>query len=169
MDVKYIPSEWEKTKKGIGDLVGLGVWGKGMIDKLKDLNDLLKDVQADIAKYDTDGVISFTHTDRKKQYQQLYEDYLVLHRFSSRVGEIVDRTIDDPFYQEIDAFVEAMHNLSISKIKTKNHIGAKKTVVAPGAYGTQQTIDVPKAEVGLEDLFIGSNYYARLMEREYAL
>ena len=168
MDVKYIPSEWEKTKKGIGDLVGLGVWGKGMIDKLKDLNDLLEDVQADIAKYDTDGVISFTHTDRKKQYQQLYEDYLVLHRFSSRVGEIVDRTIDDPFYQEIDAFVEAMHNLSISKIKTKNHIGAKKTVVAPGAYGTQQTIDVPKAEVGLEDLFSGSNYYAKLIEREYA-
>ncbi|MED0703753.1 hypothetical protein [Aeribacillus composti] len=168
MDVKYIPSEWEKTKKGIGDLVGLGVWGKGMIDKLKDLNDLLEDVQADIAKYDTDGVISFTHTDRKKQYQQLYEDYLVLHRFSSRVGEIVDRTIDDPFYQEIDAFVEAMRNLSISKIKTKNHIGAKKTVVAPGAYGTQQTIDVPKAEVGLEDLFSGSNYYAKLVEREYA-
>ncbi|WNF33350.1 hypothetical protein RI196_01130 [Aeribacillus composti] len=168
MDVKYIPSEWEKTKKGIGDLVGLGVWGKGMIDKLKDLNDLLEDVQADIAKYDTDGVISFTHTDRKKQYQQLYEDYLVLHRFSSRVGEIVDRTIDDLFYQEIDAFVEAMHNLSISKIKTKNHIGAKKTVVAPGAYGTQQTIDVPKAEVGLEDLFSGSNYYAKLVEREYA-
>ncbi|MEK4381932.1 polymorphic toxin type 47 domain-containing protein [Aeribacillus sp. FSL K6-2848] len=168
VNVKYIPSEWEKTKKGIGDLVGLGVWGKGMIDKLKDLNDLLEDVQADIAKYDTDGVISFTHTDRKKQYQQLFEDYLVLHRFSSRVGEIVDRTIDDPFYQEIDAFVEAMRNLSISKIKTKNHIGAKKTVVAPGAYGTQQTIDVPKAEVGLEDLFSERNYYARLMEQEYA-
>ncbi|MDR9795255.1 hypothetical protein Q4O60_01850 [Aeribacillus pallidus] len=168
MDVKYIPSEWEKTKKGIGNLVGLGVWGKGVIDKLKDLNDLLEDVQADIAKYDTDGVISFTYTDRKKQYQQLYEDYLVLHRFSSRVGEIVDRTIDDPFYQEIDAFVEAMHNLSISKIKTKNHIGAKKTVVASGAYSTQQTIDVPKAEVGLEDLFSGSNYYAKLIEREYA-
>ncbi|REJ26719.1 MAG: hypothetical protein C6W54_00560 [Bacillaceae bacterium] len=33
VNVKYIPSEWEKTKKGIGDLVGLGVWGKGMIDK----------------------------------------------------------------------------------------------------------------------------------------
>ncbi|TVZ81249.1 hypothetical protein FB379_11748 [Aeribacillus composti] len=29
---RYIPSEWEKTKKGIGDLIGLGVWGKGMID-----------------------------------------------------------------------------------------------------------------------------------------
>ena len=168
MDVKYIPSEWERTKKGIGDLIGLGAWGKGMIDNLKDISDLLEDAQSDIAKYDTDGVISFTHTDRKSQYQRLYEDYLVLHRFSGRIGEIVDRTIDEPFYQEIDAFVEAMRNLSISEIKTKNHIGAKKTVVSPEAYGTQQTIEVPKAEVGLEDLFSGSNYYARLMEREYA-
>jgi len=168
MDVKYIPSEWERTKKGIGDLIGLGAWGKGMIDNLKDISDLLEDAQSDIAKYDSDGVISFTHTDRKSQYQQLYEDYLVLHRFSGRVGDIVDRTIDEPFYQDIDAFVEAMRNLSISEIKTKNHIGVKEIIVVPGTYGTQETIEVPKAEVGLEDLFSGSNYYARLMEREYA-
>jgi len=168
MDVKYIPSEWERTKKGIGDLIGLGAWGKGMIDNLKDISDLLEDAQSDIAKYDSDGVISFTHTDRKSQYQQLYEDYLVLHRFSGRVGDIVDRTIDEPFYQDIDAFVEAMRDLSISEIKTKNRIGAKETIFVPGTYGTQETIEVPKAEVGLEDLFSGSNYYARLMEREYA-
>ncbi|TVZ75978.1 hypothetical protein FB379_1431, partial [Aeribacillus composti] len=168
MDVKYIPSEWERTKKGIGDLIGLGAWGKGVIDNLKDISDLLEDAQSDIAKYDSDGVISFTHTDRKSQYQQLYEDYLVLHRFSGRVGDIVDRTIDEPFYQDIDAFVEAMRNLSISEIKTKNHIGVKEIIVVPGTYGTQETIEVPKAEVGLEDLFSGSNYYARLMEREYA-
>ncbi|MEK4383585.1 TNT domain-containing protein [Aeribacillus sp. FSL K6-2848] len=168
MDVKYIPSEWERTKKGIGDLIGLGAWGKGMIDNLKDISDLLEDAQSDIVKYDSDGVISFTHTDRKSQYQQLYEDYLVLHRFSGRVGDIVDRTIDEPFYQDIDAFVEAMRNLSISEIKTKNHIGVKEIIVVPGTYGTQETIEVPKAEVGLEDLFSGSNYYARLMEREYA-
>ncbi len=168
MDVKYIPSEWERTKKGIGDLIGLGAWGKGMIDNLKDISDLLEDAQSDIAKYDSDGVISFTHTDRKSQYQQLYEDYLVLHRFSGRVGDIVDRTIDEPFYQDIDAFVEAMRDLSISEIKTKNHIGVKEIIVVPGTYGTQETIEVPKAEVGLEDLFSGSNYYARLMEREYA-
>ncbi|XCS10231.1 hypothetical protein GBG21_12895 [Aeribacillus pallidus] len=168
VNVNYIPSEWERTKKGIGNLIGLGAWGKGMIDNLKDISDLLEDAQSDIAKYDSDGVISFTHTDRKSQYQQLYEDYLVLHRFSDRVGDIVDRTIDEPFYQDIDAFVEAMRDLSISEIKTKNHIGVKETIVVPGTYGTQETIEVPKAEVGLEDLFSGSNYYARLMEREYA-
>ncbi|WP_339229365.1 hypothetical protein [Aeribacillus sp. FSL K6-2833] len=168
VNVNYIPSEWERTKKGIGNLIGAGAWGKGMIDNLKDISDLLEDAQSDIAKYDSDGVISFTHTDRKSQYQQLYEDYLALHRFSDRVGDIVDRTIDEPFYQDIDAFVEAMRDLSISKIKTKNHIGAKETIVVPGTYGSQETIEVPKAEVGLEDLFSGSNYYARLMEREYA-
>jgi len=168
VNVNYIPSEWERTKKGIGNLIGVGAWGKGMIDNLKDISDLLEDAQSDIAKYDSDGVISFTHTDRKSQYQSLYEDFLVMHRFSGRIGDIVDRTIDEPFYQDIDAFVEAMRNLSISEIKTKNHIGAKETIVVPGTYGTQETIEVPKAEVGLEDLFSGSNYYARLMEREYA-
>ncbi|WP_339212347.1 hypothetical protein [Aeribacillus sp. FSL K6-3256] len=168
MNVNYIPSEWERTKKGIGNLIGVGVWGKGMIDNLKDISDLLEDAQSDIAKYDSDGVISFTHTDRKSQYQSLYEDFLVMHRFSGRIGDIVDRTIDEPFYQDIDAFVEAMRDLSISEIKTKNRIGAKETIVVPGTYGSQETIEVPKAEVGLEDLFSGSNYYARLMEREYA-
>ena len=168
VNVNYIPSEWERTKKDIGNLIGLGAWGKGMIDNLKDISDLLKDAQSDIAKYDSDGVISFTHTDRKSQYQSLYEDFLVMHRFSGRIGDIVDRTIDEPFYQDIDAFVEAMRDLSISEIKTKNRIGAKETIVVPGTYGSQETIEVPKAEVGLEDLFSGSNYYARLMEREYA-
>jgi Bacterial CdiA-CT RNAse A domain len=168
VNVNYIPSEWERTKKDIGNLIGLGAWGKGMIDNLKDISDLLEDAQSDIAKYDSDGVISFTHTDRKSQYQSLYEDFLVMHRFSGRIGDIVDRIIDEPFYQDIDAFVEAMRDLSISEIKTKNRIGAKETIVVPGTYGTQETIEVPKAEVGLEDLFSGSNYYARLMEREYA-
>ncbi|MGG3898150.1 hypothetical protein [Aeribacillus composti] len=51
MDVKYIPSEWEKTKKGIGDLVGLGVWGKGMIDTQKWLVSLLFACGIDSDKY----------------------------------------------------------------------------------------------------------------------
>ena len=54
MDVKYIPSDWEKMKDGIGDLIGLGRWGKGMIDELKDLSDILEDAESDIAKYDVD-------------------------------------------------------------------------------------------------------------------
>jgi hypothetical protein len=38
MDVKYVPADWEKMKTGIGNLIGLGVYGKGMIDDLKDIS-----------------------------------------------------------------------------------------------------------------------------------
>ena len=105
MDVKYIPSDWEKMKDGIGDLIGLGRWGKGMIDELKDLSDILEDAESDIAKYDVDGAITFQHTSQKSKYQGLFEDFDVLHNFSGKVGDIVDRTIDQPFYEDMDAFV----------------------------------------------------------------
>ncbi|MBT2701337.1 hypothetical protein J7E79_29210 [Bacillus sp. ISL-40] len=86
MDVKYIPSDWEKMKDGIGDLIGLGRWGKGMIDDLKKLTDNLEGAESDIAKYDSDGVISFDHTSQKNNYQGLYEDFEVLHSFAGKVG-----------------------------------------------------------------------------------
>lgn len=108
MDVKYIPSDWKKVRDGIGDLIGLGRWGKGMIDTLKDLSDNLEDAEEDIAKYDSDGVITFRHTSHKSKYQSLYEDFQVLHSFSGKVGDIVERTIDQPFYEDMDAFVAAM-------------------------------------------------------------
>lgn len=166
MDVKYIPSEWEKSEEGIGELIGAGHLGKGMIDNLKKISDLLEEAQADIEKYDVDGVISFSHTSHKAVYKDLFEDFSVLHRFAGKAGEIVDRTIDEPFYKDIDAFTDAMEGLSITEIKTKNRIGAKKTVVIPGEYGSN-TMDVSKAEVSLEDLFNGSNAYAKQMKEEY--
>ncbi|WP_429906500.1 hypothetical protein [Heyndrickxia faecalis] len=59
-----------------------------------------------------------------------------------------------------------MRDLSITDVKTTNRIGAKETVVIPGEYGSN-TMEVPKAEVGLEDLFSGSNAYAKKMKEEY--
>uniref|UniRef100_UPI0003637246 polymorphic toxin type 15 domain-containing protein n=1 Tax=Heyndrickxia acidiproducens TaxID=1121084 RepID=UPI0003637246 len=67
---------------------------------------------------------------------------------------------------DIDAFATAMRDLSITDVKTKNRIGAKETVVIPGGYGSN-TMEVPKAEVSLEDLFSGSNAYAKQMKEEY--
>ncbi|MED4322126.1 hypothetical protein P9232_11775, partial [Weizmannia sp. CD-2023] len=125
MDVKYIPSDWEKTRQGIGNLIGLGAWGKGMIDSLKDISENLEDAQSAIAKYDVDGAISFSHTGHKGVYQGIYNDFKVLYDFAGKVGDIVDRTIDEPFYQDIDAFATAMRDLSITDVKTKNRIGAK--------------------------------------------
>jgi hypothetical protein len=166
MDVKYIPSDWENTRSGIGNLIGLGAVGKGMIGSLKDISENLEDAQSAIAKYDVDGAISFSHTGHKGVYQGIYKDFKVLHDFAGKVGDIVDRTIDEPFYKDIDAFATAMRDLSITDVKTKNRIGAKETVVIPGEYGSN-TMEVAKAEVSLEDLFSGSNAYAKQMKEEY--
>ncbi|MGE6260574.1 hypothetical protein ACQKCU_22285 [Heyndrickxia sporothermodurans] len=167
MDVKYTPSDWEKMKDGIGDLIGLGRWGKGMIDDLKDITDNLEDAESDIASYDSDGVISFHHSSQKDKFQQLYEDFEVLHRFTGKVGDIVDRTIDQPFYEDIDAFVEAMRDLTISNYTTKNRVGATEVKVTYAGYGQQQTLEVPKTEVNIDDLFNGDNYYGEQIRLEY--
>ncbi|MBL5803830.1 hypothetical protein HV445_11625, partial [Bacillus sporothermodurans] len=151
MDVKYIPTDWEKMKDGIGDLIGLGRYGKGMIDELKAITDNLEDAESDIASLDSDGVISFHHTSQKDKFQQLYEDFEVLHRFTGKVGDIVDRTIDQPFYEDIDAFVEAMRDLSISNYTTKNRVGATEVKVVYAGYGQQNTLEVPKTEVSIDD------------------
>jgi hypothetical protein len=167
MDVKYIPSDWDKMKDGIGDLIGLGRWGKGMIDELKDLSDNLEDAESDIANYDSDGVISFHHTSQKNIYQGLFEDFKVLHSFTGKVGDIVDRTIDQPFYEDMDAFVEAMRDLTISNYTTKNRLGVTETQFVYAGYGPAQSFEVPKTEVSLDDLFNGDNFYAGQMKLEY--
>ncbi|MEH7180124.1 EndoU domain-containing protein [Neobacillus vireti] len=168
MDVKYIPSDWEKMRDGIGDLIGLWRWGKGMIDNLKDISENLEDAKSDIADYDHDGVISFQYTSLENKYQNLYEDFDVLHSFAGKVGGIVDRTIDQPFYEDMDAFVEAMRDLTISNYTTKNRIGATETqIIYDGGYGPYQSMEVPKTEVSLDDLFSSSDFYGEQMKLEY--
>lgn len=74
MDVKYIPADWEKMRSGLNSLIGKG-FGKGMIDELKDISSDFEEAESHISNYDSDGVISFTHTDREKTYQGLFEDF----------------------------------------------------------------------------------------------
>ncbi|QTN00538.1 hypothetical protein ERJ70_15285 [Sediminibacillus dalangtanensis] len=167
MDVKYIPADWDRMKDGLGDLIGLGRWGKGMIDDLKDITENLEDAESDIAKYDRDGVISFSHIDREGKYQSLFEDFKVLHDFSGKVGDIVDRTIDAPFHEDIDAFVTTMRDATISNYTTKNRIDATEQQVIYQRYGMQETREVPKAEVSLDDLLSGDNFYAEQLQLEY--
>ncbi len=167
MDVKYIPADWDRMKDGLGDLIGLGRWGKGMIDDLKDITENLEDAESDIAKYDRDGVISFSHIDREGKYQSIFEDFKVLHDFSGKVGDIVDRTIDDPFHEGIDKFVTTMRDATISNYTTKNRIDATEQQVIHQRYGMQETREVPKAEVSLDDLLSGDNFYAEQLQLEY--
>ncbi|MFU0791779.1 MAG: PT-TG domain-containing protein [Virgibacillus proomii] len=168
MDVKYIVADWEKMKDGLGDLIGLGRWGKGMIDELKDLTENLEDAESDITKYDSDGIISFNHRNKENKYQELFDDFKVLHDFTGKVGDIVDRTIDQPFYEDIDAFVTAMREATISNYTTKNRIHATEEKAIYQGYGAiHQTRKVPKAEVSLDDLLSGDNFYAEQIKLEY--
>ncbi|WP_246215564.1 hypothetical protein [Listeria valentina] len=166
-DVHYQEDDFEKAEKSIGSLIGKGVWGKGAIDSLKDVSKNLEEVEKDIARLDADGAISFSHTDNKHKLQELYEDFEVLHDFAGEAGNLVEDTIDQPFYEALDKFVEGMRDLDASKFTTKNRIGATTTVTSYANSYTQEQIEVPKKEVSLDDLFSGDNYYADQMKLQY--
>ncbi|MFS0559481.1 hypothetical protein AB1K91_01950 [Terribacillus sp. 179-K 1B1 HS] len=159
MDVKYRSSQWEKTKDSLRNLIGLGVWGKGMIDTMKDITDNLDEASEKVAKYDSDGVVSFSYTSDKDKYQRLFEDFKVLEDFSGSVGNIVEDTIDQPFYEDIDAFVQKVRDSSISNYTTSNHIGATETIPI-SYYGSYQEYETEKTEITIDDILSGDNYYA---------
>ena len=165
MDVKYIPADWEKMRSGIKGLIGYGVYGKGMFEELKKLNEVLEDAEDDIAKYDADRAISFSHNSQKSTYQSMFEKFEVLYQFTGKVDNIVDRTIDQPFYEDMDAFVAAMEEATISKYETTNRIGATETHSI--GYDIPTVIEVPKAKVSLDDLLSGGNFYSEQMKLEY--
>ena len=97
----------------------------------------------------------------------MFEDFDILHKFSGKVGDIVDRTIDQPFYEDMDAFVEAMRDVSISNYTTTNRIGATEIVQSYAGYGVPQQFEIDKAEVSLDDLFSGDHFYSEQMKLEY--
>ncbi|WP_286160665.1 hypothetical protein [Virgibacillus sp. 7505] len=159
MDVKYRSSQWDKTKDSLRNLIGLGVWGKGMIDTMKDITDNLDEASEKVAKYDSDGVVSFSYTSDKDKYQRLFEDFKVLEDYSGSVGDIVEDTIDQPFYEDIDAFVQKVRDSSISNYTTSNHIGATETIPI-SYYGSYQEYETEKTEITIDDILSGDNYYA---------
>lgn len=159
MDVKYRSSQWDKTKDSLRNLIGLGVWGKGMIDTMKDITDNLDEASEKVAKYDSDGVVSFSYTSDKDKYQRLFEDFKVLEDFSGSVGDIIEDTIDQPFYEDIDAFVQKVRDSSISNYTTSNHIGATETIPI-SYYGSYQEYETEKTEITIDDILSGDNHYA---------
>jgi hypothetical protein len=96
-----------------------------------------------------------------------FEDFDILHTFSGKVGDIVDRTIDQPFYEDMDAFVQSMRDVSISNYTTTNRIGATEIVQSYAGYGVPQQFEIDKAEVSLDDLLSGDTFYGEQMKLEY--
>lgn len=165
MDVTYKTSDWDKAKQQVGGLIGLGVWGKGMIDDLKDITKDLEKASSDIKKYDVDGAITFHHTSQEDKYTSLFEDFKELHGYTKEVGTIVDDVIDQRFYEDMDAFVESMRDLHIGDYKTDNRIGA--TQIIQDYHAPNGGYEFEKGEVSLEDLFDGDNFYADQIKLEY--
>ncbi|MBC1523541.1 hypothetical protein HB884_04895 [Listeria booriae] len=169
MDIKYKESEWEKSEKALKSLIGLG-WGKGVTDYLKKINKNFEDVQHDIQKDDSDGVISFSFTDKESKYQEMFEKMEVLHSYADNAGNMVERVIDEPFYKDIDKFVEKMEGLSIEEYETKNTIGATQ-IISTGAYSygmSPTTTEVKKDKINLKDIMAGDNFFADNLKAQFA-
>ncbi|WP_255248234.1 TNT domain-containing protein [Terribacillus saccharophilus] len=166
MDVKYRSSQWEKTRDSLRNLIGLGAWGKGMIDTMKDITDNLDEASEKVAKYDSDGVVSFSYTSDKDKYQRLFEDFKVLEDYSGSVGDIVEDKIDQPFYEDIDEFVQKVRDSSISNYTTKNHIGVTETIPI-SYYGSYQEYTTEKTEITMDDILSGDNYYAEQIKASF--
>ena len=68
----------------------------------------------------------------------------------------------------MDAFVEAMRDLSISNYTTTNRIGATEIVQSYAGYGVPQQFEIDKAEVSLDDFTQWSiTFYGEQMKLEY--
>ncbi len=163
MDVKYIPSDWEKTKQGLSEFVGGGHWTLSPFTTANEICNNLDQVESLIRKYDSDGFVSFSYDNQKNKYYELNEDFHALHQFVSEVGTIVDDVIDERFYKDMDNFVEAIRDLKIEEFKTTNRIGAMQKIntdFAPSG-------EIPKLEITLDDLFGGENFYADQIKLEY--
>ncbi|OSX99634.1 hypothetical protein S2E19_05013 [Bacillus mycoides] len=125
---------------------------------------MMKDTKDSIWDYDEDRVVHLPYKSQKGKYQELQKDYNVLHDFSGKVGGLIDTEIDQPFYEDMDAFAEAMRDLTIDKYETSNTIGAKETIMT-GSYG--QTAEHIKDKIKVSDIFTSNNFFMTSLKAEF--
>ncbi|MBC1362027.1 ribonuclease YeeF family protein [Listeria welshimeri] len=126
----------------------------------------MEEAEADIQELDSDGAISFQHTNHTGKYSTIEEDLLVLYKFCCHAGERMENLVNLPFYEKLDAFVGGMQELSISTYATTNRMEVKEQrTVTTGEYA--QSFETIKAEVTMEDLLNGDNFYANQMQLQY--
>ena len=172
-DVKYRPDEWEKAKKALEELSESSGWinpQNKIIECIKDIHENMEEAGDDIRNLDSDSVISFNYEDTTGKFRELLEDFGVLQDFTDKVGDAVDRAIDQPFYKNMDAFATAMRNLSIENYTTKNTIGATEVKVTyTGGYGPDayKTTERKKDTINMIDILNGNNFFAAKMKVDY--
>ena len=172
-DVKYRPDEWEKAKKALEELSESSGWVNSknkIVGYIEDIHENMEEAGNDIRNLDSDGVISFNYEDTTGKFRELLEDFGVLQDFTDKVGDAVDRAIDQPFYKDMDAFAIAMRDLSIENYTTKNTIGATEVKVTyTGGYGPDayKTTERKKDTINMIDILNGNNFYAAKMKVDF--
>ena len=172
-DVKYRPDEWEKAKKALKELSESSGWinpQNKILGYIEDIHENMEEAGNDIRNLDSDGVISFNYEDTTGKFRELLEDFGVLQDFTDKVGDAVDRAIDQPFYKDMDAFATAMRDLSIENYTTKNTIGATEVKVTyTGGYGPDayKTTEREKDTINMIDILNGNNFFAAKMKVDY--
>jgi hypothetical protein len=167
VDVKTSSGGWETMRSSVGNVVGKGAWGKGVIDDLKDITKNLEKAEEKISAKDEDGVVSFHHLDRTTTYQEIYEKMEVLYGFTNKAHDLVDETIDEKFYQEIDKYAVAMRDLTINKYSTKNITGATKQELVFTSSSMQEMQTVSKDKITVDDLFSDSSPLGKKMKADF--
>ncbi|WP_228472971.1 hypothetical protein [Listeria welshimeri] len=164
-DINYQEDDWRKAKSALAPFAAAN-WMGGLFNNLVKVAENMEEAEADIQELDSDGAISFQHTNHTGKYSTIEEDLLVLYKFCCHAGERMENLVNLPFYEKLDAFVGGMQELSISTYATTNRMEAKEQrTVTTGEYA--QSFETIKAEVTMEDLLNGDNFYANQMQLQY--
>jgi len=176
VDVKYVVTEWEAMTNGLSSLRGMNSQSTfgGAFKELKEVSKLLQQAKATIRELDCDNDITFVHEDYRNEYDTLLSKFDTLGSF--RAGGIVDETIDQPFFSDLDLFAGALHNAQIEKIGVPNLLGLVEPVL-PSLIPNPQNMAITqdyepeqqeKKLVSLKDLFeAGDAYWGSKVKEEY--
>lgn len=159
-----------KAKQSFDGLLDSGswqFWTNGVFDALKEMNENLCDAEDDIRRYDSDGAISYSHSSNQSKRDSVGADIGVLSKFMDKVDGVVSEKVDEPFYKDLDAFVDGMQDLSITTYTTTNRIGATTTTTVFENSYTQKQVEVPKKDANIEDLLSGDNFYGNQLTDMY--
>jgi predicted ribonuclease toxin of YeeF-YezG toxin-antitoxin module len=159
-----------KAKQSFDGLLDSGswqFWTNGVFDALKEMNENLCDAEDDIRRYDSDGAISYSHSSNRSKRDSVGADIGVLSKFMDKVDGVVSEKVDEPFYKDLDAFVDGMQDLSITTYITTNRIGATTTTTVFENSYTQKQVEVPKKDANIEDLLSGDNFYGNQLTDMY--
>lgn len=161
--VSYKNGVWNDMGEAISQV---SAWSSGILDHMSAMDQTFRDLRDAVDHLDEDHRVSFSYKSIDGSLDRLRHDYQKLYTYTGDAGEAVSRHIDHPFYTKMDAFIQAMEQISIDKITTKNTINVKqyrpRTSIA--SVGGAKLL---KKEITLDDLFSNNALMDASIKSEY--